>query len=154
MIIRPNLPSIPQLALALAMALGLGACTTEPGAPAETDAPSNETTESVRDVLITAESGWLTIGGDGAVQTTFFDAGGRYRDLRNGALLAEGSWELREDASVCFEPDAGRGACWQIGAVDDNGTAIATDPDGKQIEIRRVTYVAPPPAEDGGDGSN
>lgn len=97
------------------------------------------------DEFALTETGWLTIGSDGSVQTTFFDANGRYRDLVNGELVAEGGWQRRPDGTLCFEPDAGRGACWETGQPDENGTAIATDGDGKRIEIRRVTYI---PLED------
>ena len=95
-----------------------------------------------------AATGWLSIGGDGAVQTTFFDADGRYRDWRNGAQLASGNWTKRSDGRICFEPDAGLGDCWKIDPPDKNGEAIATDSEGKSIAIRQVTYIAPAePAE-------
>ena len=90
-----------------------------------------------------AATGWLSIGGDGAVQTTFFAADGRYRDWRNGAQLASGNWTKRSDGRICFEPDAGLGDCWEIDPPDKNGEAIATDSEGKSIAIRQVTYIAP-----------
>ena len=91
-----------------------------------------------------AETGWLTVGKDGAVQTTFFDPDGRYRDLRNGEEVAGGRWERRADGRVCFEPDVGLGACWETGDEDATGSIIATDTDGTSIALRRVTYIAPP----------
>ena len=124
----------------------LAACAGETEAPA--DAPEGassdaETEATASQMVIGAESGWLTIGTDGAVQTTFLDTGARYRDFRNSELLAEGTWEVREDGALCFEPDAGRGDCWEIGAADENGAAVATNSDGKVIEIKRVTYLPP-----------
>ena len=141
---------VPIAALA---ALTVSACAAEPSGDssggAEASESGSDNSQSARlgqDVAI-SETGWLTVGSDGAVQTTFFDAGGRYRDLRNGALLAQGMWEQRPDGTVCFEPDAGLGACWETGSEDETGTVIATNGDGKRIEIKRVTYLAPPAPE-------
>jgi len=97
------------------------------------------------------ETGWLTIGSDGAVQTTYFDSDGRYRDRRNGEPVAQGSWRRGPDDRLCFEPDAGRGACWSIDEPDEDGVAIAEDADGKTIAIRRVAYL--PPEGEGGNTS-
>lgn len=116
------------------------AATPEAGAT-PSDEPSADT-----DIKV-AESGWLTVGSDGAVQTTFFDADGRYRDLRNGEPFGTGSWEQRPDGKVCFEPDSGRGACWKTGKADENGEASATNDDGKRITIKQITYIAPPETE-------
>jgi len=90
-----------------------------------------------------SETGWLTIGADGAVQTTYFDTDGRYRDFRNGEAVAEGEWRRDARDRVCFEPEAGRGACWSIDQPDDDGEAAATNADGKVIAIRRVAYMPP-----------
>ncbi|EAQ28775.1 hypothetical protein NAP1_14288 [Erythrobacter sp. NAP1] len=142
-------------AIAVAGILTLGACAEETGGGEAESAPATDaagesggggsTTESI--TLAVTDSGWLTVGTDGAVQTTFFDEGGRYRDLRNGAPFAQGSWEQRPDGTICFEPDSGLGACWETEAEDENGLVIATNGDGKSIEIKRVTYL-PPPAEE------
>lgn len=138
---------------ALCLSIALAAC-----APAE-DASGDDTangdaateaeavTQSARDMAMTG-SGWLTIGGDGAVQTTFLDPDGRYRDLRNGAFVAGGSWERRTDGRVCFEPDQGLGACWEIGSVEEDGSAIATDGGGKRVLIKQIGYIAPEPADE------
>lgn len=100
-------------------------------------------------VLVFAESGWLTVGADGGVQTTFLDADGRYRDLRNGEQVAQGSWQQRPDGSLCFEPDTGFGACWTIEPLEDDGSAIAVNGEGKRIEVRRVSYIGPDASNDG-----
>lgn len=100
------------------------------------------------EVIAMAGTGWLTIGNDGAVQTTFLDSDGRYRDFRNGELLAEGGWERAPDDRLCFEPDAGRGACWVTKAPDADGSILVTDADGKSVEIKRVAYIAPTDVED------
>jgi len=99
------------------------------------------------EMLVVAETGWLTIGNDGAVQTTFFDPNGRYRDLRNNSQVAAGDWQQRADGSLCFTPDGWpEGApetCWETGAPESDGSVIATDGAGKSISIKRVTYIAP-----------
>ncbi|MGJ8598287.1 hypothetical protein, partial [Sulfitobacter sp.] len=77
---------------------------------------------SAREPIAMGGTGWLTIGNDGAVQTTFLDSDGRFRDFRNGELLAEGNWERMPDERLCFEPDAGRGDCWEVEAPDADGT--------------------------------
>ena len=144
-------------ALALFAALALAACDDASGSgatdaltgsgdsePAAEESPANVS-------LPVAESGWLTVGADGAVQTTFFDAGGRYRDFRNGAPFGTVKWEQRPDGTVCFEPDEGAGACWETGPPNKDGEVIATDSDGNAISIKRITYVAPP-SEDEDEG--
>lgn len=141
---RLNSPSILPL---LATFFAVSACAAgdeDNSAPAETQAPAadNKAEQRGRDISF-SETAWLTVGVDGAVQTTFFDADGRYRDLRNGALAAQGGWERRGDGMLCFEPDTGSGACWDTGPVDDKGEAIATDTAGKRIAIKRVAYIAP-----------
>lgn len=99
--------------------------------------------ESGAEQLAIEGTAWLTIGGDGSVQTTFLDPEGRYRDLRDGVPLAEGSWLRDPDGRLCFEPDAGRGACWTFGDIGEDGEAIATDGEGKTIAIKRVAYRPP-----------
>ena len=138
----PGLLAVPALTLALTLA----GCTGEPadggGTSALSESPTPEAAPSSSELAV-AQTGWLSIGADGAVQTTFFDADGRYRDLRNGEPFAQGGWEQRPDGSICFEPDEGAGACWMTGAPDAAGEIIVTSTDGKAIAIRRITYMAP-----------
>lgn len=151
-----HIPLRPALALALFAPLALAACDESSSSGAadvltgggEAAPTAEETPDTVS--LPVAESGWLTVGADGAVQTTFFDAGGRYRDLRNGEPFAQGKWEQRPDGKICFEPDEGAGSCWTTASPDDNGEVIATDDDGMAIAIKRITYVAPPSDEEDG----
>lgn len=143
--------------LALLAVLALSGCSDGTDSSAAESAAPDASAEEIADSeggkseepIAMAESGWLTVGNDGAVQTTFLDADGRYRDYRNNELLAQGTWQERSDGELCFEPDAGIGACWEISTPNKNGATIATDGDGKSIEIKRVTYIAPP--EDGAD---
>ena len=132
--------------LTIALALALAGCSGEPAGNEATSGPSEspapEAAPSSSEIAV-AQTGWLSIGADGAVQTTFFDADGRYRDLRNGEPFAQGGWEQRPDGSICFEPDEGAGACWMTGAPDAAGEIIVTSTDGKAIAIRRITYMAP-----------
>jgi hypothetical protein len=135
--------------------LALCACEAESGsspvaAPTaeETGDGTAEEEPSTQEIAL-AETGWLTVGRDGSVQTTFFDTGGRYRDFRNGEPSGEGTWAQRPDGSICFEPETGLGACWEMGAPEEDGSVIVTDEDGRRVEIRRITYTAPPDDEPG-----
>jgi len=119
--------------------------------PADAQENPADKTRSESATFALAGTGWLTIGGDGAVQTTYFDPEGRYRDFRNGELLGEGDWERGPEGRVCFEPDAGRGACWTTSEIDEDGEASATDGEGRTIAIKRVTYLPQEP-EASGDG--
>lgn len=144
-----------QKALPLTLVLAaISACSAGDGGEdgSAEEASSGGAEESGDQTIAMAGTGWLTVGTDGAVQTTFIDADGRYRDLRNGTLLAEGNWQQRPDGAVCFEPDAGIGECWTTSATSDDGTIVATDGDGKRIEITQVTYI-PPSAEESGEES-
>lgn len=144
--------------LSLCASIGLSACQgegvesqvdTSTAAQTTQDKPAKNAKNATAGSDFTmAESGWLTVGADGAVQTTFFEPDGRYRDLRNGALIAQGRWERRNDGMLCFEPDSGIGACWETGPVNDAGEAIATDTTGKRITIRRIAYLAPAASAD------
>lgn len=133
--------------------LALAACAppeesggSDSAAPAET--ASTETPTPSANVPL-SESGWLTVGEDGAVYTTFLDAGGTYRDFRNGSPMQSGTWARREDGRLCFVPEAVDrvGACWRTGKVSEDGTMRATNSQGRAIELKRVTYLAPPAAE-------
>lgn len=96
------------------------------------------------EVMLNADTAWLSVGRDGSVQTTFLDAGGRYRDFRNGEAADSGSWEQRPDGSICFAPDAGLGACWATETSENDGTAIVVNETGTRVAIKRITYTAPP----------
>lgn len=113
-------------------------------------AVADEEKENDSRAIPMTETGWLSVGRDGSVQTTFFDSGGRYRDFRNGELWGEGGWEQRPDGSVCFEPDTGAGACWETGEPEEDGSIIITDEDGAKVEIQRVTYIAPETGDEAG----
>lgn len=127
---------------------GTGADTGDAGAGG--DAGSDTGGEQSGGPVAVAGTAWLTVGTDGAVQTTFLDAGGRYRDFRNGEPLFEGTWEQRPEGSVCFQPDNGVGACWELGRPESDGTLIATNGEDRRIEIKRITYTAPPSDDETG----
>lgn len=109
---------------------------------------AGEIAQTGDETIAMAGTAWLTVGTDGAVQTTLIDDGGRYRDIRNGELFGEGGWQQRPDGKVCFEPDTGLGTCWQTESGDQNGTVIAISDDDRRIELKRVTYTAPDASED------
>ena len=137
-------------------AIALASCTgAEEGAPADGGGSGDAVADAASEIALSGEetiamagTAWLSVGTDGAVQRTLIDEGGRYRDIRNGELFGEGSWEQRPDGKVCFEPDTGLGACWQTESADADGTVIATNDDDRRIELKRVTYTAPETAED------
>ena len=109
---------------------------------------ASEIAQAGEETIAMAGTAWLSVGTDGAVQTTLIDEGGRYRDIRNGELFGEGGWQQRPDGRVCFEPDTGLGACWQTESGDQDGTVIAINDDDRRIELKRVTYTAPDASED------
>ena len=142
-------PSILLAAILLA-----GCAPAEDTAPADTGDGSGGGADAVGDVVddVAGSAGdtvpmagtaWLTVGTDGAVQTTLIDAEGRYRDIRNGELFGEGGWQQRPDGRVCFEPDTGVGACWETETTDEDGVVVAINGDDRRIELKRVTYTAP-----------
>lgn len=94
---------------------------------------------------VMARTGWRVQGEDGSIYTTFFDAGGVYRDFKNGEPIQEGTWEERLDGKLCFTPSAdGRiGECWELAPVDIDGMMKPVSDAGKTIELRQVTYIAP-----------
>ncbi|MEE4199725.1 hypothetical protein [Erythrobacter sp.] len=105
-------PLPPLLSIVLALPL-LTACAEEGGSadsdPSATGLPTGTAEEGDAEpqaaTLPMAETGWLTIGRDGSVQTTYFDPDGRYRDVRGGAPFGEGRWEQRADGRICFRPE-------------------------------------------------
>jgi len=124
--------------------LSPAATATGSGESAET--PSEpEAEEKSPERLAMAETGWLTIGRDGSVYTTQFDADGTYRDYRNGEFLQEGKWRRSEDGLLCFTPATQDrpGACWETLGLEDDGTMRARDADGRAIQLRRVSYLPP-----------
>jgi hypothetical protein len=117
-----------------------GSTATEEAAPDDTTADNG----SAQEALLMADTAWLSVGSDGAVQTTFFDPDGRYRDLRNGQPMDAGTWQQRPDGSICFTPDTGLGDCWNHGKLEEDGSTVVTSASGKRVEIRQITYAGPP----------
>ena len=157
-------PSAPRRIALVAAAGGLmlaGCGTQQDSEPVPTASPQAEAT-AVADIAgegstpdQVSGTAWRSIADDGARFTTYFDAGGRYRDLRNGDPWREGGWVFNDvqDKELCFTPDGenAQRACWQPGAMDgDNLYAI--DVTGRRIELRRVEYVPPEtPADEESD---
>ncbi|MEQ8411822.1 MAG: hypothetical protein RIB52_09730 [Erythrobacter sp.] len=131
------------------------AATATGGGDAETAQDDGGASEAEAEAERTAMAGtgWLAIGEDGSVYTTYFDADGTYRDFANGAFLQQGAWRRREDGQLCFMPEAADrlGACWDTQGMEDDGTMRALDADGRAIELRRVNYL--PPETGDADGS-
>lgn len=142
-----------RVASAVSAALLLTSCSADPAqdVPEPTDAqadtsaaPAPVPSAAVPDQF--SGTAWRSIAEDGARYTTYLDAGGRYRDLRNGDPWAEGSWVLNDvdGQRLCFTPDSDDAsqACWEPGAMSGD-TLSATDADGRRIEVRQVEYEVP-----------
>ena len=128
----------------------LSPAATATGAGESAEAPSDPPADQGSPERIAmAETGWLTIGRDGSVHTTQFDADGTYRDYRNGEFLQSGTWRRREDGLLCFTPASQDrlGACWETKGLEDDGTMRALDADGRTIQLRRVSYLPPKASE-------
>ena len=129
--------------------LMMASCATEGTSPNGTASPeATESEASPAERIVMAETAWLSVSQDGAVFTTFLDPDGRYRDLRNGEPAFEGAWAENPDGELCFTPDSGLGGCWRTGAPDDDGTMRARDDRGRDIVLKRITYLPPPAPED------
>ena len=89
---------------------------------------------------------WRSVAEDGARYTTYFDAGGRYRDLRNGDPWQSGAWTLNDvdGQQLCFTPDneGAEQTCWRPGALEGD-MLFASNAAGQRIELSRVDYIAP-----------
>ena len=112
--------------------------------PSDAAAAANDDAASEEDMVLPS-SAWRVTGEDGAIYTTFFDADGLYRDMKNGDAWADGAWERLGDGRVCFTPseESRAGACWSLGRESREGTMRVTSDDGREVELQRVTYIAP-----------
>lgn len=144
-----------QIAMtALAVPLMLAACA-QPGdggdtQAIDTDAAVPEATPSAPPPDQFSGTAWRSIAEDGARYTTYFDAGGRYRDLRNGDPWHSGAWTFNDidGQRLCFTPDGEtvEQSCWMPDTIDGD-RLYASNRDGRRIELRQVEYVAPDPDE-------
>jgi hypothetical protein len=92
---------------------------------------------------------------DGARFATYFDAGGTYRELRNGDPYQTGTWR-REGEQLCLDPDleGAAGGCWEPGRMRDEQLIMTSVADGRRIELDRIDYVPPAPDdEEDGEGA-
>lgn len=112
--------------------------------PSDAEASANDDDAS-EEAMVLPSSAWRVTGEDGAIYTTFFDADGLYRDMKNGEAWADGAWERLGDGRVCFTPsdESRAGACWSLGRESREGTMRVTSDDGREVELQRVTYIAP-----------
>ncbi len=138
-------------------ALALIGCTAEPDAdnasPAPSDGPDGVSRELSPESLEMVETAWLSVSADGAVYSTFLDPDGRYRDVRDGAVVYTGSWEQNAARELCFRPDQGAGGCWSHGAPGLDGVMQARSRAGRTIALKRISYTAPVPATEDQDGA-
>jgi len=144
--------SIPRSFSATIVVLSVAACGSSEDGSAASEAEALQETAasngSVKEAILMADTGWLSVGSDGAVQTTLFDPDGRYRDFRNGEAADSGAWQQRPDGSICFTPDTGQGDCWTTDGLEADGSAVVTSASGKRVEIKQITYTAPPVEDD------
>ena len=135
-----------------ALSLTLAACAAEDSATEAQDQASGDTagaeTTLSAESLVMAETAWLSITAEGEVFTTYLDGNGRYRDVSDGEVRFGGTWEQNANRELCFSPDQGEGTCWSHRAPGLNGTMRATAPDGRAIEVKKVAYTPPAPAQE------
>ena len=98
-----------------------------------------------------AETAWLSVSDDGVVYKTYLDPDGRYRDIRDGEVAYSGTWEQSASGELCFDPDSGAAACWAHGSPGLDGLMRATRPDGRAIELKRISYTPPKAAPEGSE---
>uniref|UniRef100_UPI0035C851FC hypothetical protein n=1 Tax=Qipengyuania sp. TaxID=2004515 RepID=UPI0035C851FC len=96
---------------------------TEAGAEAMAEAPADKPSRIPDDLTGTA---WRASGADGGSYTTFLDADGRYRDVKNGEPFHDGAWDRRADGSICFLPDGteAQRRCWTPDGMTDEGNMV------------------------------
>ena len=134
----------------LALGMALTACTpaSDEGdssalTPQQVVSPSGEPAPEV--FVATA---WRAVAADGARYTTYLDADGTYRDLRNGDPWQTGSWRYSEEEGsgkrLCLRPDDENGVerCWEPDRMR-NGVMRAENDAGTVIELESVTYALP-----------
>lgn len=93
---------------------------------------------------------WRSTAENGALFATYLDAGGTYRDLRNGDPYQTGSWTYGDDGQLCLVPDGEntRGGCWTPRRMNADGKLILVNAADKRIELTRITYEPPLSEED------
>jgi hypothetical protein len=98
-----------------------------------------------------AATAWLSEADDGARYTTFLDADGTYRDLRNGDPWQTGSWTYNDagDGRLCFTPDAKNGVqrCWLPDSMNGEAMDVIGGTDSRRVELQPVDYTPPPEAK-------
>lgn len=149
--------------LLLAFAVGLTGCT-----PPADDTPAADVIEepAATDTIVAEEAeaspttaaapssygntAWRSTAENGALFATYLDAGGTYRELRNGDPYQTGSWTYGDDGQLCLVPDGEntRGGCWTPQRMSEDGKLILANDAGERIELTRITYE--PPVDDGG----
>ena len=113
----------------------------EEAEPAPEPGSDSGTSELSAESLVMAETAWLSVSEEGVVYTTLLDPDGRYRDIRDGKIAYQGTWEQNASSELCFSPDKGMGACWEHGAPGLDGVMRATNRAGRSIEVKRITYT-------------
>ena len=153
-----SLGTTARLACGLLLApLALAACSADDSVepdPASTDdvvaaATAAPTGEPAPEAF--AATAWRVVAEDGARYTTYLDADGTYRDLRNGDPWQTGSWSYSDgdgDKRLCFTPAAEGGVerCWEPGRMSGE-TMRAKGADDVTIELERVDYQPPAATE-------
>ena len=97
---------------------------------------------------------WRAVSEDGARFTTYLDADGTYRDLRNGDPYQTGGWNF-DGEEICFTPENenDRGDCWTPGVLRDD-TVTMSRSDDFNIELEKVEYTPPEDAAESDDEAN
>ena len=98
-----------------------------------------------------AGTAWRVLAEDGARFVTYLDPDGAYRDLRNGDPWQTGVWAYAagpEGGELCFTPENeyARESCWRPERMRGD-SLFARGPGDRRIELIRIDYTRPEPAE-------
>lgn len=138
-------------ALVLGLVFAAAGCA-QPPEPAPTDTPTvaaNDIPESNPGAGVPqsfAGTAWRAQGEDGSLYTTYIDADGTYRDLRNGDPWQTGKWtyDLAGENRLCFTPDDENGAerCWRPERMHGAALDVIGGVEARRVELEPVEYAA------------
>ena len=147
------------LSAPLLFAALLGACSAPDEAAGETPAQAAASADGAQEAPAQedaslpqefARTAWRAQDAEGARFVTYLDAGGTYRDFRNGDPFQTGQWEVDEEGRLCFTPEDENGSqqCWRPDSMRGSETMIVTSKSGRRVALERVEY---PVEEDGSE---
>lgn len=127
----------------LAGVASLAACS-QPAPEAVEEEPA------VEEVAVSDDVGTYDVtDADGNSWQTVINADGTYANSTEGED-SNGSWRRDEEGKMCFT-SAAEGAeesCWTDSEPGEDGSWVATGPEGETVTVRRVAEEAPPAVEE------